>query len=152
MENNMTDSPDLTFIAYCGLYCKLCTNIGRIPKQASALLATMEKDGWDIWGDRELLEKLRGVSKIGGPDFKGCRGGACGNPDCEIRKCAEKRNIEVCSSCGDYPCKNINALARRYPNLIADGTRQKEIGLTKWIEEMETRCKTGFCYADIRNP
>ncbi len=35
--------------------------------------------------------------------------------------------------------------------LIADGLRQREIGLEAWIEEQDERCKTGFAYADIRH-
>ena len=150
-----SDSLDLTYVTYCGLYCKLCTTVGRIPKQCDALLDTLVKDRWDEFGDKGLLEVLRKTRDIGGEGgFKGCRGGAC--PDrfrnCEIRKCAQQRKVDVCSSCSDYPCDRVKALARRYPILLADGARQKQIGLAKWMEEQETRCKTGFCYADIRYP
>jgi hypothetical protein len=145
---------DLTRVTYCGLYCGLCSTICRTPKQAAALLDTMLKDGWDFWGsesDKALIVKLRELTQI--PDgFTGCRGGKCGNPGCEIRKCAVEKQVDVCTACEEYPCERFDGLAKRYPTLLADGKRQKEIGLEKWIEEQEARCKTGFCYADIRCP
>ncbi len=145
---------DLTLVTYCGLYCGLCSTICRTPKQAAALLETMLKDDWDLWGsesDKALIEKLRELAKI--PEsFTGCRGGKCGNPDCAIRKCAEERKIDVCVNCPDYPCERFDWLAKRYPTLFSDGKRMKEIGIEKWIEEQEDRRKTGACYADFRYP
>jgi len=146
----MEDSIDLTYVTYCGLYCKLCAQAGRIPRQAAELADSLVKEGWEYWGDKELLSRLRELTGAAGPDFTGCRGGKCGYPGCHIRKCARERGVEVCSSCEDYPCDHVKALGKVYPTLIADGTRQREIGLAKWIEEQEERCKTGFCYADIR--
>jgi hypothetical protein len=150
-EGKMSQPLDLTHVTYCGLYCKLCGEAGRIPKQCAQLLDSLVAEDWEDFGDKDLLEKLRKLSKRGSSDF-GCRSGACGDPSCEIRKCAKERKVEVCWSCKEYPCEKMKGLARRYPTLIADGTRQKEIGLAKWIEEQEVRCKTGFCYADIRFP
>ena len=146
--------PDLKYVTYCGLYCRLCDNLARIPQQASALYKTLLKGGWEYFGPdcisgfREFWAGLEQLSRVD-PDFKGCRGG-CGNPHCDIRKCAQSRKVELCSSCNDYPCGHIEELAKRYPNLIGDGRRQQEIGLEKWIQEQEERCKAGFCYADIR--
>ena len=145
---------DLTRVTYCGLYCGLCSNLARIPKQASALLDTLVKEGWEFWGDdnqKGFLKELRKLAQTS-KDFAGCRGGKCGDPGCEVRKCAAGKKVEVCSSCAEYPCERLSGLAKTYPILLADGKRQKEIGLEKWIEEQETRCKTGFCYADIRCP
>ena len=145
---------DLTMVTYCGLYCGLCSNIARTPKQAAALLDTMVKDGWEWWGTDEqkaFVAELRKLTKI--PEgFTGCRGGTCGDPGCVIRKCAAEKRVEICTHCEEYPCSRFDGLAKRYPTLLADGKRQKEIGLEKWIAEQEDRAKTGFCYADIRCP
>ncbi|MEW6106136.1 MAG: NAD-dependent epimerase/dehydratase family protein [Bacillota bacterium] len=40
----------------------------------------------------------------------------------------------------------------RYPLLLADGRRMREIGLEKWVAEQEARDATGFAYADVRFP
>ncbi|MFA5205803.1 MAG: DUF3795 domain-containing protein [Lentisphaeria bacterium] len=147
---------DLTHVTYCGLYCRLCGNLARTPVQASALKETLQKDGWDQWGEHEITgfktfwDVLETLSRLR-QTCKGCRGG-CGMPNCAIRQCARDRNLEVCSACGDYPCAHLKTLAERYPNLISDGTRQQQVGLPQWIEEQEARCQTGACYADFRHP
>ena len=145
---------DLTLVTYCGLYCGLCSTLCRTPKQAAALLDTMLKDGWDFWGsesDKALIERLRELAKI--PEgFTGCRGGQCGDPGCQIRKCAREKKVDICTFCDDYPCERFDGLAKRYPTLLSDGKRMEEIGLEAWIEEQKARCKTGACYADFRYP
>ena len=147
---------DLTYVTYCGLYCRLCSNLARMPQQSTALRETLKKAGWEYFGEyclphfKEFWEALTKLSQLD-ETCKGCRGG-CGDPDCGIRKCAEVRKIDVCSSCTEYPCQLIVELSNRYPNLISDGERQKEIGLERWVREQEERHRVGFCYADIRYP
>jgi len=146
----------LKYVTYCGLYCKLCANIGRIPRQAKALRKTLVKGGWESFGEY-VIPEFNGFWKAlqhfsdSGDACPGCRGG-CGDPDCEIRTCARERDTTVCSSCSDFPCNHVKGLSRKYPNLIPDAERQKEIGLTNWIAEQEARATTGFCYDDIRYP
>ena len=146
----------LKHVTYCGLYCKLCANIARIPRQAQALRDTLHKEGWQHYGEsvvagfNQFLDVLEHFSSYD-ETCPGCRGG-CGFPGCEIRACAQERDLEVCSACEDFPCDRIRELGRAYPNLIADGMRQSQIGLDAWIEEQEERCATGFAYADIRCP
>ena len=147
---------DLKYVTYCGLYCRLCSNLARIPQQAAALRQTLRKDGWELFGEslvpgfREFWAVLERLSQSD-QTCRGCRGG-CGDPLCSIRQCAQEKSVEVCSSCAEYPCSRIEHLAARYPNLISDGTRQRQIGLGKWVEEQEQRRGTGFCYADVRHP
>lgn len=40
------------------------------------------------------------------------------NPLC---LCDQEKKQEICVYCEDYPCTHFQQLARRYPNLIADG-------------------------------
>ena len=143
---------DLRFVTYCGLYCGLCTQCNRTPKQAAALRDTMHKDGWDFWGKEipkfgDFWEFLQGL--VDGEAKASCRAG-CGAPFCGIRKCAQKKGVEVCPFCDEYPCSRIDGLAKGYINMIGDAQRLKEIGLDKWIEEQEERRATGFAYSDIR--
>ncbi len=145
---------DLKYVTYCGLYCKLCANIARIPEQAAELRRTLELEGWQQhvlpnWpGGREFLDVLGRLARQGA-QCPGCRGG-CGWPDCPMRKCARAKELDVCSQCDSYPCEDVRALGRRYPTLIADGMRQREVGLEQWIEEQEARRAAGFCYNQIR--
>jgi len=152
-------TPDLKYVTYCGLYCRHC-DIYRtaIARQASALCETLRNErekqpelermnGFkEFWAVLEELAQNQSEGKC-----RGCRGG-CGDPDCEIRKCARSRRVEVCSSCADYPCQKIHAFVKKYPHVIGDGMRQKAVGLSKWIEEQEQRYRAGFCFVDLRNP
>lgn len=120
---------DLTYVTYCGLYCKLCDTYSRIPQQASALRKTLLKGGFEYFGSYVMdgfKEFWAGLEQLGKVDssFNGCRGG-CGDPGCNIRKCAQEHNVELYSSCNDYPCNYFDVLAKRYPNLIADGNVNK---------------------------
>uniref|UniRef100_A0A7C1SHU0 DUF3795 domain-containing protein n=1 Tax=candidate division WOR-3 bacterium TaxID=2052148 RepID=A0A7C1SHU0_UNCW3 len=140
-------------VAYCGLYCNLCSARNRIPKQAKALKATMHIEGWDYWGKefagfKEFWDFLGKLCKEACP---GCRQGG-GPPFCGIRKCAQKRKVDVCVSCPDWPCKRIKGIAQGYPTLIPDAERMRRIGLDKWLKEQAKRMRTGFCYCDIRWP
>jgi hypothetical protein len=144
----------LTHVTYCGLYCKLCAQCGRIPAQAQALRDAMDQEGYPFWAGNipdfaEFWRFLTGLADQG-HDYQGCRSGDCGYTLCEIRQCALKREIVVCPLCALYPCERIEDLAQRYPTLIADGRRMQVVGLDTWIQEQEQRARAGFCYADSR--
>jgi hypothetical protein len=145
---------ELKLVTFCGLYCGLCAMRARIPKQATALKTSLSAEGIEYWGKnmKDYQEFWGFLSRLSEPDTScpGCRQGG-GYPGCEIRKCAQQKKIEICPMCADYPCDRIKQLGRRYPTLIADGKRLKEISSEKWIKEQEKRALTGFAYVDIRN-
>jgi hypothetical protein len=84
------------------------------------------------------------------PGDRCCRVETCGHPRCAIRRCAQDRQLAVCTDCDDYPCQHILTLARSEPTLIADGRRLQKIGLDAWIAEQRARKRAGFCYGDVR--
>lgn len=144
---------DLRLVTYCGLYCGLCATKNRIPRKAKDLKNTMQKEGYEDWGEnipgfKEFWAFLNNLVEF--EETCSCREETCGGPFCTIRKCAREKNIDICISCEEYPCKRIDGIAKGYPTLLADGKRIKDIGIDAWIEEQEERAKTGFAYADIR--
>ncbi len=142
------------FLAYCGLYCKLCSIGTRVPKQAALLRETMQKSGYEYFGEfaysdfKPFWKTLAELSEIRMDDCR-CRNG-CGDPECRIRTCAVERNLESCAFCENFPCEHINALAAGYPNLIANNLRIKEIGIDAWLDEQEKLVAADFCYIDER--
>ena len=166
-KQTMTDSktiptgtaPDLKYVTYCGLYCRHCdvyrTDVAR---HAAALHAALQRQASEPTKPGVTLpseEFLAVLSEMGAQNregkCRGCRGG-CGDPDCGIRRCARAKHVDLCSSCGDFPCEKFQGLARTYPNVIGDGTRQKAVGVEKWIGEQEQRYRAGFSFGDLRNP
>ena len=139
------------FVAYCGLYCGLCAERSRIPQQAAALQATMTEEGWPYWGPTmpDFTEFWRFLQKLTGEGCPGCRADG-GYPECPIRICARERGIDLCNRCPDFPCAHVEALAARYPTLLADNQRLRSVGLECWLAEQEERARRGVVYADIR--
>lgn len=144
---------ELELVTYCGLYCGLCAQRGRIPRQAEALRGSLAKEGWEHWGNEihGFAEFWKFLAGLCDPvkSCPGCRGGG-GPPFCAIRPCAREREVELCVFCEEYPCKRVLGIAKGYPTLIADGERIRKVGLEAWIREQEGRAETGFAYADIR--
>ena len=44
----MTSQDQISLVGYCGLYCGLCAERNRIPKQAKMLLQSLQ-EGYDNW-------------------------------------------------------------------------------------------------------
>jgi hypothetical protein len=147
------EADKLKRVAYCGLYCGLCSGHAKIPELASALAATLRQDE----ADRGLLRSRDGkafwnrLNDMARPKPDNCcRTEKCGAGFCSIRKCAKKREVRVCPECGDYPCKRIHVLAASEATLLHDGRQIKKVGLDKWIAQQQQRAKAGFCYSDVR--
>jgi hypothetical protein len=144
---------NLRHVTYCGLYCGLCLNGGRIPRRATELRELLQKVKIELWGPdlpgyegfRTFLDSLAEFEP-----HASCRERSCGLEDCAIRTCAEERRVVACPFCADYPCEKIRILAKRYPALLCDGERLREVGVDRWIEEQEARKARGFAYVDIR--
>lgn len=144
---------DKTLLAYCGLYCDLCSARFKIPDQASALRDSLRRADYEEHGPSqpgfdEFWRTLNNLAEP--PGEKCCRLGTCGHPLCAIRKCAQEREQEMCIECEDYPCPHILTLSRSEPTLIQDGKRLQAIGLDAWIVEQQSRRRIGFCYDDVR--
>jgi hypothetical protein len=143
---------NLALITYCGLHCELCSARSRIPQCAEALQGAMADEGWPYWGGElpgfaEFWAFLEDLHVDGG--CPGCRAGG-GDPRCKIRICAQGRGLDMCNECRDFPCQEIEALAARYPTLIADNRRMRAVGQEQWLEEQLERKRRGFIYTDVR--
>lgn len=96
-----------TFIAYCGLRCDTCPIHLMTLEQDVSLQQTKRAS------IAELCSKVYGMKMQPGDitDCDGCRAGTgrifSGCLQCEIRKCASKKNIDSCAFCDDYACKTL---------------------------------------------
>ena len=140
-------------VGYCGIYCPNCGVRCRLPKEASALRATMKAGDWEdfgpgIEGFTPFWKFLNGLADTS--TAQNCREGNCGHPGCGIRICAREKGVAACPMCADFPCDMINTFSQSEPTLVFDGLRMKEISIGKWIDEQEARRQNGFSYDDIR--
>ncbi|MHA2049812.1 MAG: DUF3795 domain-containing protein [Promethearchaeota archaeon] len=142
------------YLAYCGVYCKLCGNHQNVPKRAAELKEVLVKEDFEGWGQQfkefgdfwTLLNTLINVE-----EDKCCKTDKCGAPFCGIRKCAKEKEIKACPFCSEYPCDKIKLFAKSEGTLLFDGQRLKELGVEEWIKEQEIRRRDGFCYTDVRS-
>lgn len=127
------------YLAYCGLYCGMCSLVATLPGAAETLRGYMKDDGWELYGNEvfpgfdtfwDILTKISNLAQTSPL----CVGG-CGDPDCGIRKCAVERGLEVCAQCDDFPCEQLSAFTRRYPFVLKNNERIREIGLDAWLAE-----------------
>jgi len=96
-------------IAYCGLDCSKC----------KAFKATQTKDAEE---KRKIAERwtegMKTRFKAEDIDCRGCKtdviSGWC-RKICKIRPCADKRKVETCAHCEDYPCEKLKEFLSSEP-------------------------------------
>ena len=100
-------------IGYCGSPCHTCT----------IFLATREND--DEKRHIMRVEIAQQIKELYGTECKpkdvadcdGCRAkdGRLFPKDCQIRKCAQEKDIESCASCKEYACEKLEKLFTTNP-------------------------------------
>ena len=119
----MSGKDDENLIAYCGLYCNDCHGYnGRIPDLARDLRKELRESKYDKFAGfistysfgkdyknyDECYKVLGAMVKF--RCRKGCKNGG-GPPFCNIRKCAQKKELDGCWECSDFEsCKKIDFL------------------------------------------
>lgn len=116
-------------IAYCGLYCPLCSfDVAAETGDRAHLEAMPEKY------DHLKLRPLEECSCIG------CRD-QVDNCHCDMKPCAEKRGHLTCADCGDFPCESITNFGNdgmpHHRDALQNLWRIKEVGYDRWLLEME---------------
>jgi hypothetical protein len=73
--------------------------------------------------------------------FIGCR-------DCYIRSCAERKELNYCFECNDFPCEYFEQFLNLKPHLISTTENLETIkskGLEIWLEEQKIRWQCSNC-------
>lgn len=107
-------------VCYCGLYCGNCAVKVRIDPAAKVLHREMKNAGFESFihfmpDGKPFWDFLTGMSETG--TCSSCLTGG-GNPDCPIRICAKKKNVEACAFCGSFPCSYFDPMLAAYPGLL----------------------------------
>ena len=92
-------------IAYCGGICHTC----------AIFLATRENN--DDQRHKMRVDIAQNIKELYGKEIEaddiadcdGCRAedGRIFNKDCQIRKCAQEKDFESCTSCAEYVCEKL---------------------------------------------
>lgn len=87
-----------------------------------------------------------------------CEG--CGTSDrfvlskgCIFRKCAAGRGLESCGLCQDFPCEALSYFykddMRSKGDAEKNARRIKEVGVDKWLDEMDARWRCKHCDSKV---
>jgi hypothetical protein len=146
-------------IAPCGIDCGGC---GMYRGRIIARVADNLKELIDAHGHAEW------VPEFGGIDFdyaefqkglayytkenSGCfcqvpcsKGG--GMPGCAIRECAQKKEIDICFDCGEFPCGHFSRFLEHHPFITEEAKRYRELGAEEWIFAQVSKAEKGYCRA-----
>ncbi|UCF31734.1 MAG: DUF3795 domain-containing protein [bacterium] len=136
MSTDTGIDPDRKFAAVCGLYCPGCT----------LYIGSTEEPG-----------RLAGIAGRFGVTVEEARCYGCRSDvrsfycqACEIRKCADKRGVEFCAYCADYPCDMLKQFQAERPHraeLFEAGARIREAGWGQWFGEVRKRYTCPQCLA-----
>ena len=124
-------------IAYCGLYCPMCSLMTTYQTGDTAHLQAMP----------ERYDRFKS-SPLDECNCSGCKlDDYCG--DCAIKDCAEQKGYTSCADCADMPCSFVSDFANDGMPHHADALRNlyriKEAGYDKWLQEMQAmmHCSCG---------
>jgi len=131
----------------CGVYCGQCPKgNGRVRIIAGELKRLVDTVGYDWVGfavkSFRFEEFRKGLEWFAGAQCPMCLNG--GGAPCENRKCAIQRKLESCLLCEDYPtCQHTTYQRDRYPFVVENYERVRQVGFQKYLEEEEERAKAG---------
>ena len=138
-------------LAPCGLHCGKCFafkdgDITKTSKQLKSLLGN-----FDVYAERF-------VDLLGNPvfnkysDFKellvyfsegecsGCRNEKCKLfKNCKVRECAEKKGVDFCFQCSDFPCGNTGFDHHLNERSVKINQRMAEIGVEQYYIEIKDK-------------
>jgi hypothetical protein len=149
-----------SLVGCCGLYCGGCGIYqGRIKQAVENLRCVIGAYGFDKimpelakWEPAfqhyaEFEKVTDGLVKLFG-ECPGCIGGG-GDPNCAVRECAKQKAYATCAECTEMEkCEKV----QRYggPHAIEGLRKIRAVGVDKWVEEMQKKVNTGYCYLDER--
>ncbi len=124
-------------VAYCGLYCPLCSFV--------AVHETGDRNHLAAMPDRyDRLKELTNEECA----CSGCRD-QVDRCHCDMKPCAQKKGLNTCADCMEFPCSIIDGFghdgAPHHEDALRNLYRIREVGYSKWTEEMEAhmRCECG---------
>lgn len=102
-------------LSYCGLQCLTCPIYlaTRVENEAERrqMRTKIAAQCRELYGVRFEVEDITDCDgcQAGGRLFQGCA-------TCPVRSCAEKKRVETCAECAEYPCTDLQAFLAKEPD------------------------------------
>lgn len=136
-------------VGFCGIWCGSCLGgngaVLELTRKYEQIIRRSQQ-ALEKWAPKEFNfnEFMKGLTCIQAmPLCPGCKKGG-GNPTCEVRSCASKKNVANCSQCDELAeCREFASLEQGYPKIKEElrkikNVDQKEI-IEKWMSELKTK-------------
>ncbi|MDL2319109.1 DUF3795 domain-containing protein [Eubacteriales bacterium OttesenSCG-928-A19] len=126
---------DPGMLAYCGIYCDLC----------SFRVAHNEQDRGHLDNIPARYER-KDLSEY---DCDGCKGANCICGGCDMKGCAQARGIDSCADCDSFPCEIIERFGTdgtpHHHDALKNLHAIREKGTEAWFAAMRPalRCACG---------
>ncbi len=131
----------------CGVYCGQCpSGNGRVKFTAGELKRLVDTVGFD-WVEFavksfDFKEFRKGLEWFSSAQCPTCL--SMGGKPCKNRACAAEKKLESCLLCSDYlGCEHTAYQRDRYPFVVENYGRVREVGFRKYLEEEEERARAG---------
>jgi len=132
----------------CGVYCGQCpSGNGRVRIIAGELKRLVDTVGYD-WVEFavnffKFSEFRKGLEWFARAQCPMCLDG--GGAPCENRKCVAGKKLESCLLCNDYlTCRHTTYQRDRYPFVLENYERVRQVGFQKYLEEEEEKARAGI--------
>lgn len=139
-------------LTYCGTSCGTCARSPSYTafRQAAALVGELvDAHGFRHWLPKtgiefDYAEFRKGLDFFADPHSwlvcRGtCQGGSGGPPGCP-RECCQKRGLEVCFECPEFPC----AMLKDNTEIMGRAKIYRRLGRQKWIRRQSRLAAAGF--------
>jgi hypothetical protein len=138
-------------LAPCGLHCGKCYAFvdGDIKKLSNQLKDSL--GDFDVYASR-FAELINGfifnkysdfkelLLYFASVDCKGCRNEKCKiYKDCKVRDCFEKKEIDYCFQCSDFPCNNTGFDQHLQKRSVDINNRMRVIGVENYYNEIKDK-------------
>ncbi len=145
----MTYNQIKTRLAPCVLHCEKCFAFanGDIANQSGYLKYLL--GNFDNYAER-FVDLLDNAVFSNYPQFKvmlnsfseseckGCREESCKLfKSCKVRKCHEKKNVDYCFQCFEFPCSNTGFDENLYKRSVDINFKMKEIGVKVYYNQIK---------------
>jgi hypothetical protein len=138
-------------LAPCGIHCGKCFAFkdGDIGESSRRLKQSL--GNFDVYAERfvELLNKPV-FRKY--PEFKemleyfsiaecsGCRNERCKLfKSCKVRSCSERKNVDFCFQCSDFPCGDTGFDEHLYKRSVEINKKMAHIGVEKYYDDVKDK-------------
>jgi len=134
----------LGILAPCGLNCYKCCGysdgeIAATSRRLQELLGSFDRYAerfsafLPIFKNSPAFKEL--LAFFTQADCKGCRQGQCKYPNCGVAVCYQKKGIDFCFQCDEFPCEKTNFDADLRRRWIQMNDRMKQVGVEAYFRE-----------------